>query len=83
MQLVLPEKKMHLLVETVTMVLPPAKLLTLLYHKGLGLVEKSAQLTMYIPCKQADVQVEFALDKLVRCTLSPAAQVVDLPEAWR
>ena len=45
MQLVLPEKKMRLLVETVMMVLQPAcmlTLLTLLFCEGLNLAEKFA-----------------------------------------
>ena len=49
MQLVLPEKKMRLLVETVMMVLQPAcmlTLLTLLYCEDLGLAGKFAWQTV-------------------------------------
>ncbi len=63
MQLVLPEKKMRLLVETVMMVLQPACMLTLLF---LGLAEKFNKVCMAnYPCEQAGVQIGSTLGKVV------------------
>lgn len=66
MQLVLPEKKMRLLVETVMMVLQPACMLTLLFCEQLGLAEKFNKVCMAnYPCEQAGVQIGSTLGKVV------------------